>query len=267
MMNLFRESILNQPEREAQYECAICEDRGMVFSETNGVRAAAMCVCRRKAALEASLRRAGLPRHYAEASLANYDMKASLAAIVGLQAACRFANAWPLTDFRGVLFTGSVGTGKTHLCVAIMRELVMHKGATGRFVDFSAFLKQLRASYGDSAQFEESDLLKPVLACDVLVLDEIGAQKSSEWVFDVIEHILNTRYNEDRTTLITTNLPFREPAGARRYDENRSTPLPMEETLGDRIGMRMYSRLQEMCEVIEMNGADYRARARQRRTA
>jgi DNA replication protein DnaC len=249
------------------YACALCQDRGFILSETEGRRAAATCECRRRAALESSLRKAGLPQRYQEASLLNFDRAASPAATVGLQAAKRFVEAWPLTPLPGLLLTGTVGTGKTHLTVAILRTLVMGRGAIGRFVDFGSLLKQLRSSYGENASLDEAEILRPVLQCDVLALDEIGAQKPSDWVSDVIEHILNTRYNEHRTTLITTNLPFREPAGTRFTAEERSTPLQLGESLGDRVGMRMFSRLQEMCEVIEMNGADYRAKARQRRTA
>ena len=249
------------------YACMACQDRGFILTETNGRREAATCACRRKSALEQSLRRAGLPQRYAEASLGNYSASASLAARVGHAAASRFVEAWPLTPFPGLLLTGTVGTGKTHLAVAILRTLVLERGATGRFADFGSLLKQLRSSYGENANLDEAEILRPVLACDVLALDEIGAQKPSDWVSDVIEHVLNTRYNENRTTLITTNLPFREPAGARFAAENRATPLQLGESLGDRVGMRMFSRLQEMCQVVEMNGADYRARARQRRTA
>ena len=97
----------------------------------------------------------------------------------------------------------------------------------------------------------------------------IGAENLSDWTLTVTERILGTRYNENRSTLITTNLPFREARGMNTHaDTNRSAPLKIErETLGDRVGMRMFSRLQEMCEVVEMNGSDYRKRAQQRRSA
>ncbi len=177
-------------------------------------------------------------------------------------AATEFLNTWPLTEPKGILFTGTVGTGKTHLTVAILLELV-RRGATGRFVDFGSLLRDLRATYSDSAAIAESEVLKPVIGCDVLALDEIGAAKQSEWSNDVIEHIISTRYNEDRTTILTTNFEFRPPSAPANSTEVRNQPFIYADTLGDRIGHRMFSRLQEMCQVVEMKGLDYRARVQQ----
>jgi DNA replication protein DnaC len=100
----------------------------------------------------------------------------------------------------------------------------------------------------------------------VLVLDELGAAKPSDWVWDTVAHILNTRYNDRRTTIITTNYPNAEALGASplRKAYRKSAELDdaeramREETLGDRIGERMRSRLQEMCVVVEMSGKDFR---------
>jgi DNA replication protein DnaC len=87
----------------------------------------------------------------------------------------------------------------------------------------------------------------------VLILDELGAQKPTDWVWDTVALILNTRYNDKRTTLITTNYPNAAAALARSSDK-----VIREETLGDRIGERMRSRLAEMCVEVEMRGSDLR---------
>jgi DNA replication protein DnaC len=89
----------------------------------------------------------------------------------------------------------------------------------------------------------------------VLVLDELGAQKPTDWVWDTVALILNTRYNDKRTTIITTNYADLPPASASLSSTQRAG---REETLGDRIGERMRSRLTEMCVRLEMNGADFR---------
>jgi DNA replication protein DnaC len=88
-----------------------------------------------------------------------------------------------------------------------------------------------------------------------LVLDELGAAKPSDWVWDTVAHILNTRYNDRRTTIITTNYANAGPLGA---EGGAAKAAMRDETLGDRIGERMRSRLQEMCVVVEMNGTDFR---------
>jgi DNA replication protein DnaC len=91
----------------------------------------------------------------------------------------------------------------------------------------------------------------------VLVLDELGAAKPSEWVWDTVGLILNTRYNDRRTTIITTNYANAGPLGSGLEIAPIRAAL-REETLGDRIGERMRSRIQEMCVSVEMQGKDFR---------
>ena len=93
----------------------------------------------------------------------------------------------------------------------------------------------------------------------MLVLDELGASKPTDWVWDTVAHILNTRYNDRRTTIITTNYTNLAPLAA---DANAARAAVREETLGDRIGERMRSRLQEMCVVVEMTGEDFRQKVK-----
>jgi DNA replication protein DnaC len=87
----------------------------------------------------------------------------------------------------------------------------------------------------------------------------VGAAKPTDWVWDTVAHILNTRYNDRRTTIITTNYANVAPLGAGGSEVQRAA---REETLGDRIGERMRSRLQEMCVVVEMHGEDFRQKVK-----
>ncbi len=91
------------------------------------------------------------------------------------------------------------------------------------------------------------------------MLDELGASKPTDWVWDTVAHILNTRYNDRRTTIITTNYTNLAPLAA---DASGPRVAIREETLGDRIGERMRSRLQEMCVVVEMTGEDFRQKVK-----
>jgi DNA replication protein DnaC len=104
-------------------------------------------------------------------------------------------------------------------------------------------------------QTTELELLKPVFAAEVLVLDDLGAQKPNEWVWDTVALILNSRYNDKLTTIITTNYPDLPAGGGGLSDAERAGREP---TLGDRIGDRMRSRLAEMCVRVEMMGEDFR---------
>ena len=133
-------------------------------------------------------------------------------------AALRFVSEYPLEN-AGLLLTGPIGCGKTHLAVGIAKELIAQKSAACLFYDYRELLKQIQNSYNASVQATEMDVLRPVFEAEVLVLDELGAAKPTEWVWDTVSHILNTRYNDKRTTIITTNYKDLPPAGAEPEDE------------------------------------------------
>ena len=148
-------------------------------------------------------------------------------------------------DGRGLVFVGAVGVGKTHLAVAILRELIERYQVRGLFYQFGALLRQIQDSYNPISQTSELKVLEPVFEADVLVLDELGASKPTDWVRDTMMQIINTRYNDKRLTIFTTN-----------YSDVRSNDKL--EILEDRIGSALRSRLYEMCKTVIIEGDDYR---------
>src|SRR5262249_39003924 len=133
------------------------------------------------------------------------------------------------------------------------------------FCDYRELLKEIQNSYNSSVQATELEILRPVFEAEVLVLDELGAVKPTEWVWDTVSHILNSRYNEKKTTIITTNFPNLPPGESSVGDGSASAAeaarhAARNETLGDRITERMRSRLHEMCRVVQLEGADFRQR-------
>src|SRR5262249_40504121 len=139
---------------------------------------------------------------------------------------------------RGLLLMGSCGSGKTHLAVATLRGL-LHKGADALFYDFRDFLDELRASYGPDRERSEEAILHRVFTAEVLVLDEIGSEKLTDWVREIVHRVIIRRYNDERLTICTTNYLDPELLG------RDADPL---ETLEGRIGYRLRSRLYEMCD-------------------
>jgi len=173
-----------------------------------------------------------------------------------------FVSGYPVeNDGRGLLIVGSVGVGKTHLAVAVLREL-LRKGVPGLFCDYRDLLKQVLNSYNPSVQTTEMGLLRPVIETEVVLLDDLGAIKPAEWAWETVSQILNMRYNDNRTTIITTNFPDLPPAPTQPADEPidvfKAKRAAREETLGDRITERMRSRLHEMCKKVEITGKDFR---------
>ena len=131
----------------------------------------------------------------------------------------------------------------------------MTKGARGLFYDTRDLLRVIRSTYNPLVRTAEMDILRPVMEADLLVLDDLGSEKTSEWVEETMNLIVNTRYNERRHTIFTSNYEDTP-------DEDSDDP---DFTLKARIGFRIHSRLHEMCEFLEFDGADFRHAASQRR--
>jgi DNA replication protein DnaC len=200
------------------------------------------CVCRGSVQGVDPLALARIPRRYYECSLANY-WGISSSQKLALDFSRKFVEQCPTLDV-GVLFLGSCGVGKTHLAVAILRELV-RAGVPCLFYDFRDLLKEIQDSWNAQTQTSEMDVLAPVYQAKVLVLDELGAAKPTEWVKDTISHIINKRYNDKKVTIFTSNYLDRATG-------------QHEETLTDRVGVRLRSRLYEMCKLVQIDGEDWR---------
>lgn len=243
--------------------CPKCEGSGLlIVQREDGTQFARECTCRIERRAARMLGRAHIPRRYEHCTLENYETNfpSSHRSLVAAHLRARkFVESYPLeTAGTGLLLTGSIGVGKTHLAVGILQSLVAERGATGLFFDYRDLLKQVQNSYNRQVAATELEILAPVFDAEVLVLDELGASKPTDWVWDTVAHILNTRYNDRRTTIITTNYANLAPLGM----EGGSRSSIREETLGDRIGERMRSRLQEMCVVVEMQGEDFRQKVK-----
>ena len=237
--------------------CPVCGGSG--WKSGGSDRRVVRCDCRIKLRADALLAASRIPKRYEHCELSNFEFDGPHRHLAPARmAACKFVEEYPL-DNTGLLLIGSIGVGKTHLAVGIIKELIVSKGIACRFCDYRELLKQIQNSYNDSVKATELEVLRPVFETEVLVLDELGAVKPTEWVWDTVSLILNTRYNENRTTIITTNYPDDAPRDANGSSEfARAQRAARGETLGDRIGERMRSRLHEMCRIIKMEGADFR---------
>lgn len=237
--------------------CPVCGGSGWKSSDSN--RRVVRCDCRLKSRANSLLATARIPKRYEHCELSNFEFEGPHAHLARARmAACRFVEEYGLeNDSAGLLIIGSIGVGKTHLAVGIIKELILGKGSACLFYDYRELLKQIQNSYNESVKATELEVLRPVFETEVLVLDELGAVKPTEWVWDTVSLILNTRYNNNKTTIITTNFDDK-PAGVLAGPRAAAR----EETLGDRIGERMRSRLHEMCRMVKLEGEDFRQKYR-----
>ena len=221
--------------------CAFCYGSGMEVVAGKGARP---CRCRAEARKAKLIEAALIPRRYGECSLQSYKpAQGNASQLRAFNYAFRLVREYPGVD-RGLLFMGTVGVGKTHLSVAILKGLV-EKGVACLFYEFGSLLKEIQNSYNPVSQTSELKVLAPVFEAEVLVLDELGASKPTDWVRDTMMQVINTRYNDRKMTIFTTNY----------LDDKRSE---RDETLEDRIGVRLRSRLFEMCKTVQIRGEDYR---------
>ena len=178
-----------------------------------------------------------------------------------------FARDFPIGAEHGLLLMGTCGVGKTHLAVAALTEIVL-RGHSGLFYDYRELLKEIQDSYNPESNATEMGVLEPVLKTEVLLLDDLGSSKPSAWALETVGHILNTRYNEHRVTLLTTNFLDREFKGAAKeatLPSGQRIAGAEDEPLETRIGARIRSRLYEMCQTVYVSAQDYRKEIRKAR--
>lgn len=219
--------------------CPRCFGTGLEVVAGKGAR---KCECQKQSSHTNLLARARIPVRYSDCNFNTYK-SGNPSQDLAFKYASKLAMDYPAVD-RGLLLMGTVGVGKTHLAVSILKALT-ERGLSCLFYEFGSLLKEIQDSYNPHTQTSELKILAPVLDAEILVLDELGASKPTDWVRDTMAHIINSRYNDRKLTIFTTN-----------YLDDRKTDR--DETLEDRIGVRLRSRLYEMCKTVSISGEDFR---------
>jgi DNA replication protein DnaC len=223
--------------------CPICNDTRWRSIEDNGVERVVRCECWRNSLIERLMSSARIPARYSRCELDNFEHGIS-SQLLAWRKARAFVDSFPIVD-RGLLMYGPHGVGKTHLAVGILKAVIREKGARGYFFETRHLLREVRNTYNDSVRATENEVLRPVMEADVLVLDDLGAEKQTEWVQETLGLVVNTRYNAKRATIFTSNL-------AESQDPSET------DTFIVQLGARTRSRLLEMCDWLHVTGPDIR---------
>lgn len=257
-------------ERAEEAVCQICFGTGTRLDlDQGGIKRAVICDCRRMNSGPRFLENARIPPRFRECSFHNYYPKND-SQYFAHSFASRLVDQYPAVE-TGLLFMGPVGVGKTHLAIAVLRDLIEKKGVNCLFYESGSLLKAIQDSYNPVSETSEMRVLAPVYQAEVLVLDELGATVPTNWVRDTLYQIINTRYNNRKLTIFTTNYLDEIQVGTeqnstgtkrRTFAAERIQELT---TLEDRIGTPLRSRLYEMCKKVMIEGEDYRKRLDQRR--
>jgi len=238
--------------------CPDCNDTGWILKESKGAQIARRCRCYEKSKNQRLLEQSGIPKRYINCTFDNFETHND-SHKRAKKISQKFVKDYPAVN-AGLLFIGPCGVGKTHLSVAIINEIIEKKGVASYFCDFRELIRNIQGSYASDSQITESDILTPVFRKDVLVLDELGAKRTTAWVDEMVFYIINHRYNHKKMTLFTSNYLDSEDD---EEDTRDSFFKKKDDSLLDRIGTRLRSRLYEMCKVVDMEGDDYRKKIKQ----
>lgn len=246
--------------------CVDCGGSGWKIIERDGISAAEKCGCQLIGRADRVEAKAAIPLLYQNASLENFVLpsdnpigRTALGSV--LLTVKAYVREFPRDDRPGLLFIGDPGTGKTHLAAAALRALIA-RGFEGTFFDYQNLLDRIRSGYDKTSEIIDREAYRSALDTEILLLDDLGAHRVTDWVEDTVTSLITHRCNNRKALIATTNLPDPD-AGGGVVEKSASAPGGYSQriTLAERIGMRARSRLFEMCKVIRMPTVeDYRVR-------
>ena len=247
--------------------CPKCAGRGWLLEEDGTAGTARRCDCQTEDLAPRLLAGAKIPSRYHSCSFKSFDINAPSAAAkdqllqaksLSQQYIDRFVSENGSFTETGLIFIGPPGVGKTHLAVAVLKELIHRYRVRGLFVDFTSLIHEIQATFSPGSLGSKRELLDPVVDAEVLILDELGAQKPSPWVNEILYLVMNSRYTKRVPTLFTTNYRLDSASAGATGNLDRAPAPANYSSLGSRITPNLLSRLYEMARPVELEVEDFR---------
>jgi DNA replication protein DnaC len=236
--------------------CPFCGGAGRREVEIAGVRRVGKCRCQRIIDRIALFNSARIPARHAHCTMESFRRD-----LDGTQIGWKVTRDWldafrPGEENKGLVLEGEPGRGKTHLLCAALREIIFRHGVPARFIEFTHLMSTIKDGIGRGDS--DATTLTPLVNVPVLGIDELGKGRKTDFELAIIDEIITRRYNGRGTLLATTNFPSRPPARVRR--EGDTLAVAGVESLAERLGDRVFSRLRETVQFAPTLGQDYRDR-------
>ncbi len=224
------------------YRCERCKGTGFLKKEDGTVE---FCPCRFESIDENRVLR--IPRRFWHAELENYEPQTP-SQHRAITESRSFVETFKPSEGKGLTLIGEPGIGKTHIAVGVLKEIFRKKRVRGIFFDTKDLLYTMKMLIDEKRDMK---LLKSILGAKLIVLDDLGSERLSDWQREILSYIISYRYNNLKSTIITSNYRLRELKG----ENDSGTPKFL---LEDRLGANVVSRIYEMTKVILIKGEDRR---------
>jgi DNA replication protein DnaC len=232
-------------ECECMRPCPICNDRRFIKVIKQGYEFEKPCECTILEHKISIFNNARIPGRFFDCSVENYEDLGGNQKRIKYETLDFISRLEP-NKGKGILFSGPTGTGKTHLAVAILKFAIFELGLKAVFIDFFEFTALIKQGYGRGVS--EMDLILPLLDNDLICIDELGKGRNTEWELGILDQFMSRAYNDNKILVITTNYPLTSAESETSFFE----------TLEERTGPRIFSRLNEMCRMLVVQGPDAR---------